>query len=308
MSAKRAAADKPLKLKPKVAATTEPANPIARGVQRAKGQLAAVEVEAAANKAAAERRRQRKAIADSIRQQRAAARKAAEKAADADKIEGDKTAPKPPNLAPLQSIVDAITKLLNVDPVKLVFDPGADNQYHPATKTIKINGRRRGGALIQTIYHEIGHHVARTKFKSASVETKKAIIADYKAWRKSQRGQKDSNAIRASRAPHMIAKLARQMVGGANTPKGRVYALKAHEYLADQIARALVADKKTGQTLTEKFFGALARALKAAYNSFSPKYLPAPSVQQWVNQLMAAQLCFDSADPVAQCLADAARE
>ena len=217
------------------------------------------------------------------------ARKAAEKAADADQIEGDKSAPKPPNLAPLQAIVDTITKLLNVDPIKLVFDPSKSNRYYPGTKTISINGSRRGGALIQTIYHEIGHHVARTKFKSASVETKQAIIADYKAWRKSQRGVKDNNAIRASRAPHMIAKLARQMVGGKNTPKGRVYALKAHEYLADQLARALVADKKTGQTLVEKFFGALARALKAAYNSFAPKYAPAPSVQQWVNQLMAAQ-------------------
>ncbi len=228
-------------------------------------------------------------VVQASRKLRLKARKAAEKSADADQIEGDKSAPKPPNLAPLQSIVDTITKLLNVDPIKLVFDPTKSNRYYPGTKTISINGTRRGGALIQTIYHEIGHHVARTKFKSASIETKQAIIADYKKWRKSQRGVKDNNAIRASRAPHMIAKLARQMVGGKNTPKGRVYALKAHEYLADQLARALVADKKTGQTLVEKFFGALARALKAAYNSFAPKYAPAPSVQQWVNQLMAAQ-------------------
>jgi len=275
MSRKRAAADKPLKLKPKVAATTQPVSPAVRAEQKARGARESAEVEAASDNAAR------------IKREQEAARKAAEKAADADTIEGAKPNPKPPNLGPLQSIVDAITKLLNVDPIKLVFDPAGGNTYRNGT--ITLNGARRGGALIQTIYHEIGHHVARTKFKSASVETKKAIIADYKKWRKSQRGQKDNNAIRASRAPHMIAKLARQMVGGANTPKGRIYALKAHEYLADQIARALVADKKTGQTLVEKFFGALARALKAAYNSFSPKYAPAPSVQQWVNQLMAAQ-------------------
>lgn len=164
-----------------------------------------------------------------------------------------------------------------------------------------------GPARMSAMLHEFGHHLVNEKFKGATPETKAALIADYKAWRRAQGD--DALETRLSRAPFFRSLGLIEALGDrAALPRSKMtteqakYLMSFHEYLADNIARALEQHEPT-QTLIGRFMSKLAQVVKLAYDLARGHDArltdPPASVRDWVQSLYEAAHEQASTEPSA---------
>ncbi len=217
--------------------------------------------------------------------------------ADIGELAEGKTPPSPVLIAKEQALVDGLSQALGIkEGVKIESAPGQTEHgvYNPATRTIKMGGKRTGSARLDTLLHEFGHHIISTTWSALPAETRATILKDYKAWlKKARSGDKTWAEVRSGRNTNFITKWLRSRSVG-NVPyrslsvTERQHLLSVHEYLADNLAKAL--GKKTQGTIG-KFFADLAEKLKAMFAqiSKSSKYQPAANVEAWVDQLLRAE-------------------
>lgn len=203
-----------------------------------------------------------------------------------------------PSLETEQSFVDRITDMLGLPRVKMQHAKSIDlgngrkaaGGYDPKRGVIIISDTAKGERRVETILHEIGHHLWANKWKTADEATKRAIVADYKAWRRAN-VKRDAHIsdVRASRAPLFIA-----MEQNDHTLFGmsdrKDYLVDFEEYFADQVARALIT-KPAVKNKVQAFFADIAKAMRKAYKSIfkSPmakQVLAAKSVDQLVIGMM----------------------
>lgn len=199
----------------------------------------------------------------------------------------------------MQLLANALTRLLGVSEVKVVDteDAGVFGTYNPKTKTISIALRKRqGGAQLDTLLHELGHHIVTETWDKLPAELKKRVLKDYVTWRRQARQMATYGAVRSSRAPAFIKKWLNTREGqNQNVPYSKLTAeqrkdmLSVHEFMADQLARAMSSNEKTRSKIAD-FFIQLAEQLKALYSAVAGKdYKPAKSARAWVKWMIATE-------------------
>ena len=192
---------------------------------------------------------------------------------------------------------------------------GEVNSYSAKTKTITLRDDLKGGERVEVLMHEVGHHILWNEIakhveggwgavkrdmslaegiellQHGNPKLHRALMKDFNAWRSTHRkyaGKTDLD-IRASRAPMLRSQRAeRYSAAGKGRRATRADFTGAdvfHEWVADQIARALTTQNKP-RTIIESFFADIAKALRSAWDALTGgqrnKYAPYDSVDNWV--------------------------
>lgn len=192
---------------------------------------------------------------------------------------------------------------------------GEVNSYSVKTKTITLRDDLKGGERVEVLMHEVGHHILWNEIakhveggwgavkrdmslaegiellQHGNPKLHRALMKDFNAWRSTHRkyaGKTDLD-IRASRAPMLRSQRAeRYSAAGKGRRATRADFTGAdvfHEWVADQIARALTTQNKP-RTIIESFFADIAKALRSAWDALTGgqrnKYAPYDSVDNWV--------------------------
>jgi hypothetical protein len=195
-----------------------------------------------------------------------------------------------------KAVLKTMSKAFGVSEPKLEYHTGSHPAFITADGRISLNTSLKGAARTSSLLHEFGHHLINEKFSSASVETKKALIADYKTWRRAQGN--DALDTRLSRAPlfsglRLLDELGNDSAANKNqlSAKDARYLLSAHEYFADSIARALE-QHEGAQGIVGRFMGKVAQVTKLAYDlarGADSRLTDSPaSVREWVHSLYEA--------------------
>jgi len=137
-------------------------------------------------------------------------------------------------------------------------------------------------AELELIAHELGHVHEKDVFKKAPAETQAAIKADFDKWLASTKGKTAREHINSMRA--------KTLAKGTKIPQGLMseqiadsYWRSFGEWYADQVSRwSTTTDKPL--TVVEKFFAKLGAAMRRFYtNAMQQKYLPAQSMQKFLD-------------------------
>jgi hypothetical protein len=137
-------------------------------------------------------------------------------------------------------------------------------------------------AELELIAHELGHIQEKHVFKKAPAETQAAIKADFDKWLASNKGKTAREHINSMRA--------KTLAKGTKVPQGLMseqiadsYWRSFGEWYADQVSRwSTTTDKPL--TVVEKFFAKLGAAMRRFYmNAMQQKYLPAQSMQKFLD-------------------------
>jgi len=137
-------------------------------------------------------------------------------------------------------------------------------------------------AELELIAHELGHVQEKHVFKKAPAETQAAIKADFDKWLASTKGKTAREHINSMRA--------KTLAKGTKVPQGLMseqiadsYWRSFGEWYADQVSRwSTTTDKPL--TVVEKFFAKLGAAMRRFYtNAMQQKYLPAQSMQKFLD-------------------------
>lgn len=213
-----------------------------------------------------------------------------------DAAENSSNARNPAYFEAFFAALDAKLGLKDTD-VRVKSTKNGFGSYNPKTQTISLAfNKRNGAALIDTALHEYGHHIISQTWASLPADIKKAVLKDYVKWRREARGRTSFESVRASRAPAFIKKWIADRVAEKGvtpysklTPAQRRESLSAHEYMADQLARAMGANAET-QGVVAGFFKRLGAMFKALYDAVTTDaYKPAPSAEAWVQHLLQTE-------------------
>lgn len=217
----------------------------------------------------------------------------------------------PHNLKAEQKMLNEVLQALGIDePISLRAHPKAapdrklGGDYRWSTGVIRISPFLHGAERVEVLMHELGHHIVwatvakhaglskaeRGKMsladglnalEKADPKLFKALKADFDAWNASGR----PNAAPVHRSLTMTS------LNGTRVFKNDDAAF--HEWLADNIARALTQQRKP-IGIVEKFFAGIAKQLRAAWQvlTAAPNMRPAKSVDKWVRDMFKAEATF----------------
>lgn len=230
---------------------------------------------------------------------------------DVDELASAKGTPR--SLPRMQRLVTLLTQRLGMKDITVVSMPDgpAFGSYDAKTRTLRISDKRGTFARIDTLLHELGHAIIYDTWDALPTEEKRAVLKEYVKWRRNARRLKTYGDVRASRSPPFIRKWMSsrraQMrrdgkVTRLDTPFSalssaeRKELLSAHEFIADQLARAIGKNPQT-RGVVAKVFANVAKALQTVYNLFrggrasaaARAYSPAPSFERWVERLMMVE-------------------
>lgn len=177
-------------------------------------------------------------------------------------------------------------------------DPKRGGSYSRGKLRIKINDNLHGAERMEVLLHELGHHLiwnevaklvgwdlvqsknmslatAISALKAGNPKLHDALMKDFNAWRTSGKSSKPFH--RAQRG---------------NSIAFEDDAVAFHEWMADNVARALSRQKKP-VGIVGKFFGKVATALRSAWRRLvasgaDKNYAAAKSVDAWVRSLFDA--------------------
>lgn len=199
-----------------------------------------------------------------------------------------------------------VPKLLSLKPLSKTDAKGAPRSPNTGgsymLRTVQINDTLHGAERVEVLLHETGHHIYAAELaKALGVEPQAvinmddaqlldalekqlpAVAAEYSAWM-AERGNAATVPLFQSSAPTYRQRgLAARNGGGAKVTRST----SIHEWMADNIARALAGRRET-QSAVGKFFKAIADQLRTFYDTMagkSPRLAPAKSVEAWVDSL-----------------------
>jgi hypothetical protein len=211
--------------------------------------------------------------------------------------------------AEFRGIIEGWKKLLGVDAriyVTTIEDAKADKDKftgpHRAIGSAGLNPNDRGSARymaaddsyyitytpstsktreLEVIAHELGHVHEKHAFKAAPAETQAAIKADYDKWLASNKGKTAREHIESLRAK--TTGQTTRIPEGQQSSDLKAYWSSFSEWYADQVSRwSTTTDKPL--TVVEKFFAKLGAAMRRFYaNAVQQKYLPAQSMQKFLD-------------------------
>jgi len=211
--------------------------------------------------------------------------------------------------AEYRGIIEEWKKLLGIDArvyVSTVEDAKADRDKftgpHRAVGSTGLDPNERGSARymaaddsyyityapstsksleLELIAHELGHVHEKDVFKKAPAETQAAIKADYDKWLASNKGKTAREHIAGLRAK--TTGKTTTVTEGLQSKELTFYWSKFGEWYADQVSRwSTTSDKPL--TVVEKFFAKLGAAMRRFYtNAMQQKYLPAQSMQKFLD-------------------------
>lgn len=193
-----------------------------------------------------------------------------------------------------------VPKLLSLKPLSAGRGPNTGGSY--MLRTVQINDTLHGAERVEVLLHEAGHHIYAAELaKALGVELQAVtnmddgqllsalekhlpdVAAEYSAWM-AERGNAAAVPLFQSSAPTYRQRgLAARNGGGAKVTRST----SIHEWMADNIARALAGRRET-QSAVGKFFKAIADRLRTFYDTMagkSPRLAPAKSVEAWVDSL-----------------------
>lgn len=182
----------------------------------------------------------------------------------------------------LQAIVDDIVERLKLDAITVKWDK--ESSYDPKTRTITLNNslRDKKYALVETVFHEIGHAVVYDRFAKADKATKQAIAKDFNAWRKEYKDKPKEAWL--SRSPKFMGEL---LAANFDEKIHTEDATGFHEYMADNIAKALMGEFSKDTSPVGTFFKTVANALQSLYRFMAKsRYKATPNVQSWVDSML----------------------
>lgn len=221
--------------------------------------------------------------------------------------------------------VNEILGMLGIKDVKLSVgvrtDRAQSGRYLPRTGRIELADDLRGVERQEVLLHELGHAIVYNEaakllgntvdgvvdfFRGDDAKLVKAadkalyedLRADFDAWRAGIKLGTPVLDLRASRGPvvradNMRARLAER--GRADmalrdlTDSQIEYELDFGEWLADNLAKALLAKREVTDAMTrvERFFAAIAMKIREVYDALTnqARAKPAPSVERWVEQM-----------------------
>lgn len=199
-----------------------------------------------------------------------------------------------------------VPKLLSLKPLSKTDAKGAPRSPNTGgsymLRTVQINDTLHGAERVEVLLHETGHHIYAAELAKAMGVEQQAVInmtdaqlldalekhlpavaAEYSAWM-AERGNAATVPLFQSSAPTYRQRgLATRNGGGAKVTRST----SIHEWMADNIARALAGRRET-QSAVGKFFKAIADQLRTFYDTMagkSPRLAPAKSVEAWVDSL-----------------------
>ena len=221
------------------------------------------------------------------------------------------------------ALVNALAAKLKLPAVTAVREAAPEDglqgaMYTYATGVITVDPRLKGNARLSIILHELGHHVvSRALAQELSVKPedigrmgqdellaamKKAVpevAAEYESWLAARDGvvKMGRTGVRVPIAQSAMSKAVYSFIAKGGAAVNQIFNKKKrgvertrnstlHEWLADNIAKALESDPDT-QGVIGKFFKRIAGALKKMYEALAPdsNFLPAKSVQDWLKAL-----------------------
>lgn len=219
----------------------------------------------------------------------------------------------PHDVAKEQRLANALLQRLGIHdaPVNVEELPAGAKSNIGTQGAGKFNFERRviglaphlsGPERIEVLSHELGHHIMATELgrqlEKASPELRRALDADYNAWRAEKfKGDETAAQIRSSRSPlfrgeKLLANdglMYLDRLASTYGDQAVEYLFNREEWFADHIARALTQKSET-TTIIGRFFANIAAKLKAAYHAlFGDKrnqYAIAPSIDKWVQGLL----------------------
>jgi hypothetical protein len=211
--------------------------------------------------------------------------------------------------AEYRGIIEGWKKLLGIDArvyVTTIEDAKADRDKftgpHRAVGSTGLDPNERGSARymaaddsyyityapstsksleLELIAHELGHVHEKNVFKKAPAEIQAAIKADYDKWLASNKGKTAREHIEGLRAK--TTGKTTTVNEGLQSKDLTFYWSKFGEWYADQVSRwSTTSDKPL--TVVEKFFAKLGAAMRRFYtNAMQQKYLPAQSMQKFLD-------------------------
>ena len=218
------------------------------------------------------------------------------------------------------SLVNELAAKLKLPAVTAVQEAAPNSglrgaMYDYATGVITVDPRLKGNARLSIILHELGHHVvSQALAQELSVEPqdigrmgqdellaamKKAVpevAAEYESWL-AARGDVATMGRTGVRVPMVqsaMSKAVYSFIAKGGAAVNEVFGKKTrgvertrnstlHEWLADNIAKALESNEDTRGVIAQ-FFKRIAGALKKMYEALAPDstFLAAKSVQDWL--------------------------
>jgi hypothetical protein len=216
--------------------------------------------------------------------------------------------------AEYQGIIEGWKKLLGVDAriyVTTIDDAKEDRAKftgpHRAIGSAALDQNERGSARymsaddsyyiaykpstsktleLEIIAHELGHVHEKNVFKKAPAETQAAIKADFDKWLASNKGKTAREHIEGLRAK--TTGKTTKIPEGSKSSELKAYWSSFSEWYADQVSRwSTTTDKPL--SVVEKFFAKLGAAMRRFYtNVMQQKYLPAQSIQKFLDGIAEA--------------------
>lgn len=218
------------------------------------------------------------------------------------------------------SLVNELAAKLKLPAVTAVQEAAPNSglrgaMYDFVTGEITVDPRLKGNARLSIILHELGHHVvAQALAKELSVEPQDigrmgqdellaamkkavpAVAAEYESWL-AARGDVATMGRTGVRVPMVrsaMSKAVYSFIAKGGAAVNEVFGKKTrgvertrnstlHEWLADNIAKALESNEDTRGVIAQ-FFKRIAGALKKMYEALAPDstFLAAKSVQDWL--------------------------
>jgi hypothetical protein len=203
-----------------------------------------------------------------------------------------------------KDIVDDVVASLKLPPVASVEVDDSIlgiGQYDPEARTIKLKSKvaealasgdpKRVVAALETLYHEVGHHIAETVLKNADQATQDAVDQDFANWQLSQRDNPLGKILESRMTPARgaaVALASDEQITKAGVTLG--YALSKDEWLADNAARFLInrAMQGVNSPKTRTVIGRIAGMFRAAYVKLRKGLEVAPSMEEFLTSLVDA--------------------
>ena len=222
-----------------------------------------------------------------------------------------------------QAMVNELAAKLNLPAVTTLREGDPASGFRGAmfdytTGELTVDPRLKGNARLSVILHELGHHVvSQALAKELGVQPadigqmgqdellaamKKAVpevAAEYESWLAARDGvvKMGRTGVRVPITQSAMSKAVYSFIAKGGAAVNQIFGKKKrgvertrnstlHEWLADNIAKALESDPDT-QGVIGKFFKRIAGALKKMYEALAPdsNFLPAKSVQDWLKAL-----------------------
>ena len=151
--------------------------------------------------------------------------------------------------------------------------------------------------ILEILAHEMGHVHEKEAFANAPKEVKDAIIAEHKKFIEQSKGKT---------AKEFVEQLRPKNVGETTeVPEGMMadglssYWKSFSEWYADQVSKWANTTEKP-LSIVDKFFSELAQQMKKFYNSLKgKKYLPNPTVKEFLDSIAKNAVIVDVAPPSA---------